>query len=88
LGHYHDVSRSTADTTKELRELIPCSDAAFRDLHKSAFATHARDAERLGETTEEYADMSSVTIPMNGGPGTIYAPKALEALEDFRERRA
>lgn len=115
MGHYHDISRSSADATKELRELIPDSYAAFRDIHKAAFtdgalspavkelmavaisvsdgcegciAAHARGAARHGATEQEYAEMLSVTILMNGGPGTIYAPKAWEAFKEFRERYA
>lgn len=113
MGHYHDISRSTAAGTKELRELIPDSYAGFRDMHKAAFAdgalspaikelmavaiavsdgcegciaAHARGAARLGATDEQYAEMLSVTILMNGGPGTIYAPKAWEAFQEFKER--
>lgn len=115
MGHYHDISMSSADATKELKELIPDSYAAFRDIHKAAFtdgalspavkelmavaiavsdgcegciAAHARGAARHGATEQEYAEMLSVTILMNGGPGTIYAPKAWEAFTEFRERYA
>jgi hypothetical protein len=30
--------------------------------------------------------MLSVTILMNGGPGTVYAPLAWEAFKEFKER--
>jgi AhpD family alkylhydroperoxidase len=115
LGHYHDVSMSTAGATKELREMIPDSYSAFRDLHKAAFtegalspavkemmavaiavadrctgciAAHARGAARRGATEQQFAEMLSVTILMNGGPGTVYAPKAWEAFKEFKERYA
>lgn len=115
MGHYHDVTRATAEATKELRELIPDSYAAFRDIHRAAFtdgalspavkemmavaiavsdgcegciASHARGAARHGATEEQYAEMLSVTILMNGGPGTVYAPKAWEAFKEFKERYA
>jgi len=113
LGHYHDICKSTAAGTKELRELIPGSYAGFREMHKAAFAdgalspaikelmavaiavsdgcegciaAHARGAARLGATDEQYVEM--LTILMNGGPGTIYAPKAWEAFQEFKERYA
>lgn len=41
MGHYHDISMSTAEATKELRELIPDSYGAFRDLHRAAFTDGA-----------------------------------------------
>jgi AhpD family alkylhydroperoxidase len=104
---------SSAEATKELRELIPDSYSAFRDIHKAAFtdgalsppvkelmavaisvsdgcegciAAHARGAARHGATEQQFAEMLSVTILMNGGPGTVYAPKAWEAFKEFRER--
>lgn len=113
MGHYHDMSRSTAEAAKELRELIPDAYAGFREMHKAAFkdgalspavkelmavaiavsdgcdgciAAHARGAARLGVTDEQYAEMLSVTILMNGGPGTIYAPNAWQAFQEFKER--
>ena len=106
---------SSAEATKELRELIPDSYAAFRDIHRAAFtdgalspaikemmavaiavsdrcngciAAHARGAARHGATEQQFAEMLSVTILMNGGPGTVYAPKAWEAFKEFRERYA
>ena len=115
MGHYHDVSRENADATKELREMIPDSYSAFRDLHSAAFtdgalspavkelmavaiavsdrcdgclAAHARGAARHGATEEQFAEMLSVSILMNGGPGTVYAPKAWEAFKEFKERYA
>lgn len=104
---------SNAEATKELREMIPASYSAFRDIHAAAFtdgalspsvkelmavaisvsdgcegcmAAHARGAARHGASPEEFAEMLSVTILMNGGPGTVYAPKAWEAFKEFRER--
>lgn len=51
-------------------------------------ASHARGAARHGATEEQYAEMLSVTLLMNGGPGTVYAPKAWEAFKEFKERYA
>ena len=41
MGHYHDISMSTAEATKELREFIPDTYAAFRDVHKAALTDGA-----------------------------------------------
>ena len=115
MGHYHDMTRSTQDATRELMKLIPDTYAGFRQTYKDAFcdgalsaktkemmavaiavsdrcdgciASHARGAARHGATNEEFAEMLSVTILMNGGPGTVYAPKAWEAFKEFKERYA
>jgi AhpD family alkylhydroperoxidase len=47
-------------------------------------AFHARAAARAGATPEEVAEVLAVTLLMNGGPATIYAPRAWEAFQQFR----
>lgn len=50
-------------------------------------ASHARKAARRGATTEEVAEALGVAIAMNGGPGTVHAPRALEAFEEFATKK-
>jgi AhpD family alkylhydroperoxidase len=47
-------------------------------------ASHARAAARKGATDEEFAEMVGVTILMQGGPATIYGPRAWEAFQEFK----
>lgn len=58
------------------------------DWCEGCIAAHARGAARHGTTEEEFAEMLSVAILMNGGPGTVHAPKAWEAFMEFKERYA
>jgi len=46
-------------------------------------AAHARGAARRGATKEEVAEMIGVAISMNGGPGTVWGPRALDAFQEF-----
>jgi AhpD family alkylhydroperoxidase len=46
-------------------------------------ASHTRAAAREGATAQEVAESVGVAILMNGGPGTVYAPKAMEAFLEF-----
>ena len=46
-------------------------------------AAHARGAARRGATLEEVAEMIGVTINMNGGPATVWGPRALAAFQEF-----
>jgi len=46
-------------------------------------AAHARGAARRGATTEEVTEMIGVAISMNGGPGTVWGPRALAAFREF-----
>ena len=46
-------------------------------------AAHARGASRRGATRAQVAEMIGVAIAMNGGPATVYGPRALEAFDQF-----
>ena len=48
-------------------------------------AAHAHAAVRHGATLEEAAEAIGVTILMNGGPATIYGPRAYDAVREFTE---
>jgi AhpD family alkylhydroperoxidase len=47
-------------------------------------ASHARGAAKAGATDAEVAEALGVVIMMNGGPGTVYAPRALAAFREFK----
>jgi alkylhydroperoxidase/carboxymuconolactone decarboxylase family protein YurZ len=46
-------------------------------------AAHARSAARQGATAAEVAEAMGVAILMNGGPGTVWGPRAYAAFEEF-----
>lgn len=50
-------------------------------------ASHARGAARRGATAEEVAEALGVAIMMNGGPGSVHAPRAYEAFLEFSEAK-
>ena len=47
-------------------------------------ASHARGAARRGATPEEVAEMIGITVLLDGGPATVYGPRAWEAYQQFR----
>jgi AhpD family alkylhydroperoxidase len=49
-------------------------------------ASHAEGAARSGATRAEVAEAIGVTFLMNGGPATIYGPRAFAAFNDFVAR--
>ncbi len=49
-------------------------------------ASHARGAAKQGATAQEVAEALGVAILMNGGPGTVWAPRANAAFEEFSSR--
>ncbi|MBV8462278.1 MAG: carboxymuconolactone decarboxylase family protein [Acidimicrobiales bacterium] len=64
------------------KELIALAISITRECD-GCIAAHARGAARQGATTEEVAEMIGVAISMNGGPGTVWGPRALAAFREF-----
>jgi AhpD family alkylhydroperoxidase len=68
--------------TSKTKELIALAISITRECD-GCVAAHARGCARRGATTEEVAEMIGVAISMNGGPGTVWGPRALAAFEEF-----
>jgi AhpD family alkylhydroperoxidase len=70
--------------TKELLALVI---SVTRECD-GCIVAHARGALRAGVTRQQLAEALGVAIAMNGGPGTVWGPRALriydEAVEDRR----
>jgi len=64
------------------KELIALAIAVTRECD-GCIAAHARSAHRRGVTAEEVAEAMGVVILMNGGPGTVWGPRAYAAFEEF-----
>ncbi len=64
------------------KELIALAISITRECD-GCVAAHARGAARRGATTEEVAEMIGVAISMNGGPATVWGPRALAAFQEF-----
>ena len=50
-------------------------------------ASHARGAATAGATREEAAEALGVALLLNGGPGTVYGPRAFDAFCEFADAR-
>ncbi len=51
-------------------------------------ASHARGAARAGASLEEAAEAIGVAFLMNGGPATVYGPRAYAAFSEFHAQFA
>jgi len=67
------------------KELIALAIAVTKQCD-GCIASHARGAARRGATAEEVAEALGVAILMNGGPGTVHAPRAFEAFQEFTDK--
>jgi len=64
------------------KELIALAVAVAKQCD-GCIASHARGAARRGATAHEVAEALGVAIMMNGGPGTVHAPRAFAAFQEF-----
>jgi len=64
------------------KELIALAIAVTRECD-GCIAAHARGAVRRGATRAQVAETIGVAILMNGGPGTVFGPRALAAFDEF-----
>jgi AhpD family alkylhydroperoxidase len=64
------------------KELIALAIAATRECD-GCIASHARAAARAEATEDEVAEAMGVVVLMNGGPGTVWGPRALAAYREF-----
>ena len=69
-----------------VKELIALAIAVTRECDGCILA-HARAAALRGATAQEVAETMGVAILMNGGPGTVYGPRAYAAFEEFAAHR-
>ena len=66
----------------KMKELIALAIAVTRECD-GCVAAHARGAARRGVTAQEVAEAMGVAILMNGGPGTVWGPRAYAAFEEY-----
>lgn len=73
--------------SSKTKQLIALAIAVTRECD-GCIASHARSAAREQATREEVAEALGIAIMMNGGPGTVWAPRALAAFDEFAEEPA
>jgi AhpD family alkylhydroperoxidase len=71
----------------KVKELIALAIGATRECD-GCIASHALGAARRGVTEAEVAEAMAVVIMMNGGPGTVWGPRALAAHREFAQPNA
>ena len=67
-----------SSATKELLAIVI---AVTRECD-GCIVAHTRGALRHGATRQEVAEALGVAISMNGGPGTVWGPRALRAYDE------
>jgi AhpD family alkylhydroperoxidase len=78
----HGAAMGDGALPAKVKELIALAIAATEECD-GCVAAHARSAARQGVTAAEVAEAMGVVILMNGGPGTVWGPRAYAAYEEF-----
>lgn len=85
IGAYATMQRAAmADgaLTARVKELIALAVSITRECD-GCIAAHAKGAARQGATEEEVAEAIGVAVVLNGGPGTVWGPRALAAFKEM-----
>ena len=83
----HDAALADGAVDVKTKELIALAIAVTRECD-GCIAAHAHAAVHHGVTLQEAAEAIGVAILMNGGPGTVYGPRAYAAVREFHNDTA
>ena len=78
----HDAALAEGALSTRTKELMALVIAVVKECD-GCIAAHARAAARHGATPEEVAEALSVAMLMDGGPATVYGPRAWAAYQEF-----
>lgn len=83
----HVAAMAEGALSMRMKELIALAISITRECD-GCIAAHARGAARRGATVTEVTEMIGVAISMNGGPGTVWGPRALAAFHEYADLEA
>ena len=78
----HEAAVADGVLSAKVKELIALAIAVAKECD-GCIAYHAKAAARRGATAEEVAEALGVALLMNGGPASVYAPRA---WADYQEQ--
>jgi AhpD family alkylhydroperoxidase len=83
----HDAVMVQGALDAKTKELIALA-LGISERCDGCIARHARGAVRQGATEAEVAETIGVVVLMNGGPATVYGPRAFAAFREFVAERS
>jgi AhpD family alkylhydroperoxidase len=84
MRSYGELSRAAmtpGELTSATKELLAIVIAITRECD-GCIVSHTRSAVRAGVTRQGVAEAIGVAIAMNGGPGTVWGPRALRSYDE------
>lgn len=84
FGQLHASAVADGVVPARIKELTALAISVVKHCD-GCIAYHAKAAARAGATPEEVAEILSVTLLMDGGTASVYAPRAWAAYTEFAE---
>jgi len=81
-ANLHRAAMQDGALSAKNKELIALAIAVSKECD-GCIASHAQGAARRRATEAEVAEAIGVAIHLNGGPGTVWGPRALTAFREF-----
>jgi AhpD family alkylhydroperoxidase len=82
FSEFHHAAFAPGELDCKNKELIALAIGVIQRCD-GCIASHAEGAARAGATRQEAAEAIGVAMLMNGGPATIYGPRAYAAFCEF-----
>ena len=82
FGQMHDAALRDGVLSARTKELMALLVAVVKECD-GCIAYHAKAAALRGASSEEVAETLSVALLMDGGPATVYGPRAWESFQEF-----
>ena len=82
FGEFHHAAFAAGELDAKTKELIALAISVIERCD-GCIASHSQGAARAGATRQQAAEAIGVAMLMNGGPATIYGPRAYAAFCEF-----
>jgi len=84
FGEMHQSAVADGALPARVKELMALVVAVTKHC-EGCIAYHARAAARAGASEDEVAEALGVALLMEGGPASVWAPRAFEAFREFQQ---
>jgi len=87
FGAMSSAAMAEGELSGAVKELLAVVIAVTRECD-GCIVAHTRGALRQGVTRQQLAEAIGVAIALNGGPGTVWGPRALRSYDEAVAARA
>ena len=81
------AAMASGELSSGVKELLALVISITRECD-GCIVAHARGCARAGVTRQQVAEAVGVAIAMNGGPGTVWGPRALRVFDEAMAARS